>query len=388
MSVPSQSDEAVAVAKRHIPVSQPMLDSREAYFVNDALAKGAISGFFGEYIGLFEDEFARYSDCAYGVANSNGTTALHLGLLAVGVRAGDEVLVSTFTNMATIFAILYIGATPVPVDIEPDTLNMDPALLESLVTENTRAVLVVHLFGHPVDMDPVLDVARKHRLYVIEDCAEAHGALYKGRKVGGLGDAGCFSFYANKIITTGEGGMVTFKNKAFADRARNLKGLAFGDTNKFMHKDVGYNYRMTNLQAAIGHAQFQKIDEIIERKRALARNYDTQFRSLVGVQLPVEKPYARSVYWMYHVVLTGPNRGRRSEVMRRLAQVGVETRETFVPANLQEIFVTEGWTSRDACPKANAVSEDGFYLPSGPQLTPDELAYVGEQFVRILENPA
>jgi perosamine synthetase len=378
----------MAVPKRHVPVSQPMLDSTESHFVNDALSKGAISGFFGEYIGLFEDEFARYSDCAYGVANSNGTTALHLGLLAVGVQAGDEVLVSTFTNMATIFAILYIGAKPVPIDIEPDTLNMDPALLESKVTGKTRAVLVVHLFGHPVDMDPVLEVARKHGLYVIEDCAEAHGALYKGRKVGGLGDAGCFSFYANKIITTGEGGMVTFKNKAFADRARNLKGLAFGDTNKFMHKDVGYNYRMTNLQAAIGHAQFQKIDKIIERKRNLARYYDAHFRSLAGVQLPIEKPYARSVYWMYHVVLTGANAGRRSEVMRRLAQAGVETRETFVPANLQEIFLAEGWTSRDACPKANAVSEAGFYLPSGPQLTTDELDYVAEQLVRILETPA
>lgn len=258
---------------RRIPIAQPSLGSAESECVNDALSKGAISGFFGEYIPKFEEEFAHYSDCEYGVSTSSGTTALHLALAALDIREGDEVLVSTLTNMATIFAILYVGARAVPIDIESDTLNLDPNLLERNFTPRTRAIMVVHLFGHPVDMDPVLEVARRHGVFVIEDCAEAHGATYRGRKVGSLGDAGCFSFYANKIITTGEGGMVTLRDKRLADRARNLRGLAFGDTNKFMHKDIGYNYRMTNLQAAVGHAQFQRIEQIISRKRAIADYY-------------------------------------------------------------------------------------------------------------------
>ncbi len=376
----------MAAMKRHIPVSQPLLDDAESRCVNDALAKGAISGFFGEYLPMFENEFARYSDCQYGVSTPSGTTALHLALAVLRIKPGDEVLVSTFTNMATIFAILYVGAKPVPIDIEPDTLNLDPQLLVRHVTPRTKAILVVHLFGHPVDIDPVLEVAKKFHLFVIEDCAEAHGATYKGRKVGGLGDAGCFSFYANKIITTGEGGMVTFHEKSYADRARNLKGLAFGDTNKFMHKDIGYNYRMSNLQAAVGHAQFQKIDRIIDRKREIARYYSDRFAGMEGLRLPVEKPSARNVYWMYHLVLSGHNRDRRVQVMRKLADVGVETRETFIPYNLQDLFIKQGLVNPDACPNANAAAYAGFYLPSGVGLADEELDYVATQFIQIITN--
>lgn len=375
------------MTQKKIPVSTPWLDEAETACVNDALKKGAISGFYGDYLPLFENEFAEYCECKFGVAVSSGTTALHLALVALGIKLGDEVLVSTLTNMATIFAILYIGAKPIPIDIEPDTLNLDPRLLAQHVTPRTKAILVVHLFGHPVDIDPVLEVAKKHHLFVIEDCAEAHGATYKGRKVGGLGDAGCFSFYANKIITTGEGGMVTFHEKSYADRARNLKGLAFGDTNKFMHKDIGYNYRMTNLQAAVGHAQFQKIERIIAIKREIARYYSARLANVEGLQLPVEKPYARNVYWMYHLMLTGHNQGRRVEVMRRLAELGIETRETFIPCNLQDVFIQQGWVNPDSCPNANAVAYAGFYLPSGAGLTEEELDYVATKFIQILNNP-
>jgi perosamine synthetase len=371
-----------------IPVAQPFLDDTETRCVNDAMSQGAISGFFGEYLTTFENEFAHYSDCRYGVATSSGTTALHLALAALGVKSGDEVLVSTLTNMATIFAILYVGGIPVPIDIEPDTLNLDPRLLEDRITDRTRAILVVHLFGHPVDMDPVLAVAAKHGLLVVEDCAEAHGAIYNGRKVGSLGDAGCFSFYANKIITTGEGGMVTFRDVEHADRARSLRGLAFGDANKFMHKDIGYNYRMTNVQAAIGHAQFQKIERIIARKREIAARYNRHFAGIEGVRLPVEKPYARNVYWMYHLVLAGKNSHRRAEVMRRLGEAGIETRETFIPYNQQDLFVSQGVVESDACPLANDVADKGFYLPSGAGLTDDEADRVAREFVAILAAPA
>ena len=354
---------------RYIPVSQPCLDNAEKLNVADALNKGAISGFYGEYIPRFEKEFAAYSGCKYGVATTSGTTALHLAMAALSVGKNDEVLVSTLTNMATFFAVIYQGARPIPIDIEEDTFNIDTALLESKITPRTRAILVVHLFGHPVDMDPVMSFAKKHNLYVIEDCAQAHGATYKDKKVGGIGHIGCFSFYANKIITTGEGGMVTTNNAALADRARSLKSLAFGKSNKFMHTDIGYNYRMTNLQAAVGCAQLGKIENIISSKRKIAAFYTDKLSSLDTLQTPVEKAYARNVYWMYHINLLGPTAARREFIMKKLLEWGIETREGFIPYNMQEIFINRGWVNLDDCPRANRVATSSFYLPSGPFLT-------------------
>ena len=371
---------------RKISVSQPVLGGSETRYVMDAVSKGAISGFLGEYLPRFETEFARYCDCAHGVSTTSGTTALHLALMTLSIERGDEVLVSTLTNMATFFAVLYQGAIPVPIDIEADTWNLDPALLEKRITPKTKAILVVHLFGHPVDMDPVLDIARRHGLYVIEDCAEAHGATYKGRKVGGIGDMGCFSFYANKIITTGEGGMITLNNAELAERARNLKGLAFGDANKFMHKDIGVNYRMTNLQAALGCAQFERIETIIESKRRIARFYGDRFNGIDRIQLPIEKTYARNVYWMYHIALRGDAADKRRFIMKRLSDNGIETREGFIPYNMQDIFIARGWTTLDECPKANDVATKGFYLPSGASLTDDDLGYVADRFISILKS--
>ncbi len=320
--------------------------------------------------------FANYCDCVSGVTVSNGTTALHLALVALGVKQNDEVLVSTLTNMATFFAVLYQGAIPVPIDIEADTLNMDTALLESKITPRTRAILVVHLFGHPVDMDPVNAIARKYNLAVVEDCAEAHGALYRGRKVGSLSDAGCFSFYANKIITAGEGGMVTTNNAVLAENMRSLKSLAFGDDLKFMHKDIGYNYRLTNLQSAIGCAQVEKIEEIISNKRRIAAYYEQKLQDINEIQLPVEKPYARNVFWMYHVVLREKGLEQRRSIMKHLQDKGIETRDGFIPFNLQDIFIARGLTKRNDCPIANSVAYSSFYLPSGPVLSEEDMDYI------------
>jgi len=370
---------------RHVPVSQPLLGEDEARCVNDALAKGAISGFFGEYIPRFESEFAQYCDCRFGVAASSGTTALHLALAALSIKEGDEVLVPTLTNMATFFAVIYQNARPVAVDIDPRTLNIDPSLLEAKLSPRTKAILVVHLFGHPCDMDPIVAFARKHNLFVVEDCAEAHGATYRGRKVGGLGDIGCFSFYANKIITTGEGGMLTMNESRWADRARNLRGLAFGDRNKFMHKDIGFNYRMTNLQAAIGHAQFGKIEAFIAARRRVAAFYTARLMHRDDLELPVEMPYARNVYWMYHLLLKGRSAGRRDEVMRRLGELGIETREGFLPYNMQEIFIRRGWTRLEECPQANDVAHRGFYLPTGAGMSDEDLDYVVRGLEHVLD---
>lgn len=362
--------------KRYIPVSQPLLGEAESVYVNNALSKSEISGLFGEYITKFEKGFANYSDCTYGISTNGGTTAIHLALASLSIGKGDEVLVSTLTNMATFFAVIYQGAKPIPIDIEKDTWNIDPNLLESKITARTKAILVVHLFGHPVDMDPVISIAKKHNLFVIEDCAEAHGATYKGKKVGSIGDVGCFSFYANKIITTGEGGMLTTNNPDLAKKAQSLKCLAFGERNKFMHQDIGYNYRMTNLQSALGCAQLEKIETIIDKKKKNAQYYTENLNDLKCLQLPVEKPYARNVYWMYHVVLKGKNIKKRSLIMEKLLEMGIETREGFIPYNMQDIFINKGWTCLDDCPNANDIAFSSFYLPSGPSLTNEDLEYV------------
>ena len=370
---------------QNVSVAAPVVGALEMEYVTEALRQGAISGLYGEYLTRFESEFAAYCGTVCGVATSNGTTALHLALAALSIGPGDEVLVSTLTNMATVFAVLYQGATPVPIDIETDTWNLDATLLERHVTPRTKAILVVHLFGHPVDMDPVLDVARRHRLKVIEDAAQAHGALYRGRKTGGLADIGCFSFYANKIITTGEGGMLTTNDRDLAEYARSLKNLTYGPTNRFMHTAVGFNYRMTNVQAAIGCAQMRSIDTVIERKRRIAGWYQERLTGIRGLQLPVERAYARNVYWMYHVGLAGDVAGQRDAVRARLAQAGVETREGFIPANLQDVFLRQGWARADSCPRANFAARSTFYLPSGASLTEQEIDYVSATLKSVLQ---
>lgn len=359
-----------------IRLARPFIGEEETQAVIAALQNTEISGLFGDYITKFEEGFAKYCECEYGIAVSNGTVALHLALAALGIGLGDEVLVSTFTNMATFFAVLYTGATPIPIDIEMDTWNMNPKLLEDRINSKTKAILVVHIYGHPVDMDKVSAIAKKHNLFVIEDAAEAHGALYKGRKIGSLSDIACFSFFANKILTTGEGGMLTTNNESFAAKARSLKSLAYGTENKFMHSDIGFNYRMSNIHAAIGYAQLPKVEEVIRRKREIARIYGEELGDIPELQLPVERDYARNVYWMYHIVLRGRCMGQRTFVMDYLAMHGIETRPAFVPANMQKVFIERGFTREDDCPNASYVGENGFYIPCSPDITLGECKYV------------
>ncbi len=370
---------------KKIYVSQPIIGDEEKRNVSDALNKGQISGFSGEYIAKFEDGFAEFCGARFGVSVTSGTTALHLALATLNVGPGDEVLVQSFTNMATFFAVLYQGARPIPIDSEKDTWNIDPALIEKQITSKTRAIIVVHIFGHPVDMDPILDIAKRHNLYIIEDCAEAHGAEYKGKKVGSIGDIGCFSFYANKIITTGEGGMLTTNNKEFSERMRMLKSLAFGSINKFMHQDVGYNYRMTNYQAALGVAQLDRINFILEKKRELAKFYLSAFKDDDRLILPVEKDYAKNVYWMFHMVLSGSAAGKRKRFFDELTNSGIEVREAFIPFNGQEIFIAKGLTNKNDCPIANFVGENGFYIPSGPILSDEDRKFVVDGIMSALD---
>ncbi|MDP2704195.1 MAG: DegT/DnrJ/EryC1/StrS aminotransferase family protein [bacterium] len=370
--------------EKHIPISTPHIGEEEKKYVVDALEKGEVSGTSGEYISKFEKEFSNYVGCEYGIATTSGTTALHLALASLNIGKGDEVLVSTFTNMAPCFAILYCGATPVPIDIEPDTWNMNPALLEEKITSRTKAILVVHIYGHPADMDPILEVAKKHNLFVIEDAAEAHGAEYKGKKVGSLGDIACFSFYGNKIITTGEGGMVVTNNKKIAEKARSLGSLAYGKESRFMHEDIGMNYRMTNLQAALGCAQMKSIVQVIEKKREIASWYREELQDVPDIQLPVEKEYAKNVYWMFHVVLKSAWENRRGECMKFLKEKGIETREAFIPYNMQKVLIEKEMTKEEECPIANRIGKSGLYLPSGPNLGHDEVRYIASNLKECL----
>ena len=355
-----------------IPVCEPFLSGKELEYVADCLKSNWISS-RGRYIDEFEQSFARYCGCQYGVSTTNGTTALHLALVSLGIGAGDEVIMPTFTMIATAFAVAYTGAKPVLVDAEAKTWNMDASQIEARITPRTKVIMPVHIYGHPCDMDPIMKMARKHHLRVIEDAAEAHGAEYKGRKVGGIGDVNCFSFYANKIITTGEGGMVVTNDAEIAKRARALKDLAHSREKRFLHTDIAFNYRMTNLQAAIGLAQFERIDELVERRRAHAHLYNRLLKDIEGISLPPERQWAKNVYWMYGILIQDSFGASRDELMGRLKDRGIETRAFFIPVHQQLAFVKMGLFRGESYPVAEVLSRRGLYLPSGSGLQEEQI---------------
>jgi perosamine synthetase len=350
-----------------------------------ALRRGEISGSFGESVPRFEQEFAAYCGCKHGVAVTSGTTALHLAVSAAGIAPGDEVLVSASTNIATALAAYHNGAVPVPVDSEPATWNLDPELIEGLITPRTKAIIPVHLFGHPADMDRICAVASKHSLVVIEDCAESHGATWRGRTTGSFGHMGCFSFYANKIITTGEGGMVVTNDAGLAERLRLLRNLAFGKP-RFYHALPGYNFRLTGYQAAMGLAQLQKIDLFIAQKRRVAHLYNELLADIAGLRLPVELPGAYNVYWMYGLVVEELFGISRDELTVQLDKAGIETRTFFCPMNRQPFLRAQEGFRDVRCPIAERLWERGLYLPSGNRLEEAEIGRVCDA-IRCAAHP-
>jgi perosamine synthetase len=305
---------------------------------------------------------------------SSGTAALQLAVAAAGIRPGDEILVSASTNIATALAAVHNGALPIPVDSEPVTWNLDLDQIESLVTARTRAVIPVHLYGHPVDMDRLGEIARRHGLTVIEDCAESHGATCRGRMTGSFGAMGCFSFYANKVITTGEGGMVVTDDPRLADRLRLLRNLGFTQP-RFRHEIAGHNFRMTAYQAAMGVAQLARIEAIVAAKRRLAETYNRLLADTPGLQLPTEAAWARNVYWMYAVVVRPEFGATRDELAAALLAEGVETRTFFCPMNQQPCLRALPGFRETACPVADELWEAGLYLPSTASL--DETTIAG-----------
>ena len=367
-----------------IPVNVPLLGERELEYLNECVRTGWISS-AGRFIEKFEQQWAGYCQREHGVGVCNGTVALHLAVSCLDLQPGDEVILPTFTIISCAQAVTACGAVPVLIDADPYTWTMDVAQLESKITERTRAIMPVHIYGHPVEMDPILSLAEKYNLMVIEDAAEAHGAEYFSqskagspgwRRCGSMGAMSVFSFYANKLITTGEGGMVLTDDERLAEKLRSRRNLCFQRERRFYHTELGFNYRLTNLQAALGLAQVERIDEIVARKRWLGVGYNEALHNLDQLQLPAEKPWARSVYWMYGVVLTESAKMDAVEFARRLREKGIETRPFFLGMHAQPIFHQMGLFEEEKYPVADRIARQGLYLPSGLALTEEQLTEV------------
>jgi len=358
-----------------IPVLEPAVGEEEIAAVVAALRRGEISGSFGTSIPEFENSFADYVGCKYGVAVSSGTAALHIAIAALELPHGSEVLVSASTNIATGLAALHNNLIPVAVDSEEVTWNLDLDLIESLITPKTKAIIPVHLYGHPVDMDRLCEISAKHSLFVVEDCAEAHGALCRGRMVGSFGQMACFSFYANKILTTGEGGMVVTNDFALAEKLRLLRNLGFTNP-RFRHEIAGYNFRMTGYQAAMGVVQVKRVDELVEAKRRVGQTYQKYLADIPGLVLPREANWAKHVYWMYAAVVEPEFGISRDELANALHMQGIETRTFFCSMNAQPCFrEIDGFRDRPT-PHADRFWQQGLYFPSSVSLTEEIISNI------------
>ena len=367
-----------------IPVNQPLLDGNEKKYLLECIDSGWISS-EGPFVKRFEDAFAARVGRKHGITVSNGSAALDTAVAALGIGPGDEVILPAFTIISCAAAVVRAGARPVLVDSDPATWNMDPAQIEVKVTKHTRAIMVVHIYGLPSDMDPILAVARRHGLAVIEDAAEMHGQNYRGKPCGSFGALSTFSFYPNKHVTTGEGGMVVTDDPVLAERCRSLRNLCFRPEARFVHDELGWNFRMTNLQAALGLAQLERLDEFVQRKRAMGREYTRLLAGTKGIRLPLERTdYAESIYWVYGVLLEEEVGMDAREAMRRLAAAGIGTRPFFWPMHLQPVFQKRGLFAGERYPVAEMLGHRGFYLPSGLALAPAQIATAAQCLKELL----
>jgi perosamine synthetase len=365
---------------RRIFLAEPALHGNEREYVLDCLDTNWISS-IGKYIGAFEERFAEFCGVAHAVATNNGTTALHLALVAMGVGPGDEVLVPTLTYIATANAVRYCGATPVLVDSCDSTLAIDPALIEQAITPRTKGIIPVHLYGHPADMTAINEIADRRRLWTLEDAAEAHGAEVAGRRVGALGTCATFSFFGNKIVTTGEGGMVTTNDDDLAVRLRLFRGQGMDPQRRYWFPVIGYNYRITNIQAAIGLAQMETIDTAIARRDKLAAAYQQALDPLLDrVEALPEMPWARRVFWMYNVFLREGDAARRDRVMARLDELGIETRPVFYPMHQLPPYQTSS-----GFPIADSRAARGITLPMHQGLDEGDVARIAESLADALD---
>lgn len=347
-------------------------------YVTEAIQTGWISS-AGKYVTAFEKEFSKYCGGRHGIAVCNGTVAIHLALVALDIKAGSEVIIPCFTMIATAAAVVYTGATPVFVDADKDTWNIDPARIEAKITARTKAIMPVSIFGNPCDMDLIREAAKRHNLWVIEDAAEAHGAEYKGKKTGALADVTAFSFFANKNLTTGEGGMVVTDDKGLADRCRYFKNLCFPITGSrnYIHEDIGFNYRMSNLHAAIGLAQVEKADEYRTMHIRNAGLYKQYLKNVPGIIFQKDTPGGLNVHWMNAIMLDPKKFGRtRDQLMEFLKSKGIETRLLFVGMHRQPCLSRAGCDCAGQYPVTDKLTEQGLYLPSACNLAEDDIRYI------------
>lgn len=364
----------------NISVAEPYLGKLEEKFILDSVKSGWVSS-IGKYIKLFEKNFAKFCNTKYAVATSTGTSALHLALAAADIGPGDEVILPSMTFVATGNAVLYTGAKPVLVDSEPFSWNIDPEKIKEKINRFTKAIVVVHLYGHPADMNPISAIARKYSLLLIEDAAEAHGALYLNKKVGSIGDIGCFSFYGNKIITTGEGGAVVTNNKVLATKIVNLRDHGTSKKRKYYNPKLGFNYRMTNPQAALGCAQLTKINYIINRKIEIAQLYAHFLHDKhPEITLHPQANWAKNVFWMYSILLQKKGKKNRDFLVKELKKRGIDTRPFFFPLHRLSRF-----KSNERMPIADSLARCGVNLPSSVNLTKKQIQFICENILEILK---
>jgi perosamine synthetase len=367
-----------------IPVNEPLLDGNEKKYLVECIETGWISS-EGPFIKRFEDEFSARVGRQYGIAVSNGSVALDVALAALDIKPGDEVILPTFTIISCAAAIVRAGAMPVVIDCEANTWNINTQEIEAKITARTKAIMVVHIYGLPTDMEPILALAEKYSLLIIEDAAEMHGQTFRGKPCGSFGNISTFSFYPNKHITTGEGGMVVTNNAQLAERCRSLRNLCFQPQKRFIHETLGWNFRMTNLQAAVGVAQLERLDEFVARKRRMGAQYSALLASNQSLQLPVPRTtYAENIYWVYGVVLRDEVPFDAAEAMQRLSHHQIGTRPFFWCMHEQPVFRQMGLFDQVSCPVAERIARRGFYIPSGMALTEEQIEVVTRVINTIL----
>jgi perosamine synthetase len=370
-----------------VPVNEPLLNGNEKKYLNECIDTGWISS-EGPFIKRFEEGIASMAGRKYAVAVSNGTVAIDAAVTALGIGRYDEVIMPAFTIISCITQIIRLGAKPVLVDCDPLTWNMDVGRIESKITSKTKAIMIVHIYGLPVDVDPVLVLAEKYGLKVIEDAAEMHGQTYKGRPCGSFGDISTFSFYANKHITTGEGGMIVTDDEVLFEKCQSYRNLCFQPQRRFVHEELGWNMRMTNLQAALGVAQLEGLDQFVARKRAMGKCYTERFSDLQKyVQLPLEKTeYAENIYWAYGMVLKDIAPFGADVAMKKLGDWGVGTRPFFYPIHKQPVFQKMGLFMDESYPVAEWLADKGFYIPSGLALSENQIEKVVGRIKRMFDE--
>jgi perosamine synthetase len=363
-----------------VPIAKPLIGLREKELVLDALDSGWVSS-IGKYIDAFEENFARYCGTKYALTVSHGTAGLHLALAALGIGPGDEVIVPDLTFVATANAVAYTGAAPVLADIDPDTLCLDPASVKSLLSPRTKAIMPVHLYGHPADMDALAEIADAHGVPLIEDAAEAHGAEYRGRRVGALSKCAVFSFYGNKVITTGEGGMITTDDAALYQRARRLRDHAMNPKRRYFHEERGFNYRLTNLQAALGVAQLERIDDFLSRRTEIMGWYHQEIATGDQVRLNRVKNWARSAFWMVCLEVDWFDESRRRDAfMQALRARGIDTRPYFCTISSMPMY------RQAPLPVASRKAQTGLNLPSFYELARSDVRRIGTEVNELLEQ--